>query len=257
MSLFITRRITTPDTEFDSCYNLMQATFPADELVDRAEYAYLLQASRSIDQPHWFAMLARWNQASSQLVGMVAGSYMALNDQSGLGMGMIEYLAVAPEYQHGQGHGKALLDAFESLLDTFAQQRGEILTWIVGEVEDDLLPFKFHLGYRLPAGLRYFQPPIEFDAEGNPCYAPVTKHLVVKAMNGTEKTISPHVLCAMIQTIYRWRYVPVLGDEKTRLHAANFIQQHVYAQVAASITADKPIPLENVYHSRGESLNKS
>jgi ribosomal protein S18 acetylase RimI-like enzyme len=243
MSLLITKAMAAPDTEFDSCYRLMQATFPADELVDRAEYEYLLQRPRSLQHPHWFAMLARWDEAASQLVGMVVGSYMALDGESNSGIGMIEYLAVAPNYQHGQGHGKALLDAFERLMQRYAQQRGETLRWVVGEVEDDLLAFKFHLGYRLPAHLRYLQPPIEFDAEGNPCYAPVAKHLVMKAIDRTTRTIAPDVLRAVIQTIYRWRYIPLLGDEITRMHAADFIQRHVYANVSESIVSDGPIGL--------------
>jgi GNAT superfamily N-acetyltransferase len=244
MSLFITRSITTSQTEFDSCYRLMQATFPADELVDRAEYMYLLQIPRQIDHPHWFAMLARWDEASSRLAGMVAGSYMALNDDVTSGIGMIEYLAVAPG-QQGQGHGKALLDAFEGLMQQCAQERGETLRWIMGEVEDDLLPFKFHLGYRLPQHLRYMQPPIEFDGEGNPCYAPVAKHLIMKAMDQTKDVIASNKLCDVIQTIYRWRYVPVLGDEATKRHAANFIQRHVYTSIAASIAVGNLIMLHS------------
>lgn len=241
MSFFITRPLTLPHAEFDSCYRLMQATFPADELVDRAEYVHLLQCPSQIQHPHWFAMLARWEQ--SHLVGMVAGSYMSLNGDPAVSIGMIEYLAVALGYQH-EGHGKALLDAFEALMHHYARQRGETLTWIVGEVEDDLLPFKFHLGYRLPENLRYVQPPIEFDREGNPCYAPVAKHLVMKSMmTNPTRTIAPDMLCNVIQTIYRWRYVPLLGDESARVYAANFIQRDVYAQVSASIVGNESIAL--------------
>lgn len=241
MSFFVTRAVTTPHAEFDSCYCLMQATFSADELVDRAEYAYLLQSPRRINHPHWFAMLARWNQASLQLAGMVAGSYMALNDDPASSIGMIEYLAVAPGYQH-EGHGKALLDAFEALMQQYAWQRGETLRWLVGEVEDDLLPFKFHLGYRLPEHLRYLQPPIEFNAEGHPCYAPVAKHLVMKSMRGTP-SITPDTLRAMIQTIYRWRYVPLLGDESAKRQASAFIEQNVFGGVIASIRDEGSIGL--------------
>jgi ribosomal protein S18 acetylase RimI-like enzyme len=247
--VFATEALSAADAEFDACYALMQATFPADVLVNRAEYGALLQAPASGTHPHWFAMLARWEQATRRLVGMVAGSYMRLNESRGLvgaqraahSIGMIEYLAIAPDAQQ-QGHGRALLTAFEEQMQAFAGQRGESLMWLVGEVDDDLLPFKFHLGYGLPTGLRYVQPPIEFDAAGEPCFAAVPKHLALKPMAQSALMIEADVLQTIIQTMYRWRYVPVLEDDVAQKQAAAYLEQHITPPVLASIGAGM-IPL--------------
>jgi GNAT superfamily N-acetyltransferase len=247
MALFKTQALHAADATFDACYALMQATFAADELVSRAEYVLLLQTPHASTHPHWFTLLARhFEETTHKLVGMIAGSYMRLNEQGELrsvpcGMGMIEYLAIAPDQQQ-QGHGRALIAAFEAQMQQFAKQRGESLTWIAGEVEDDLLPFKFRLGYGLPGDLRYLQPPIEFDDAGKPCFAAVPKHLVLKPMAQPATTIAAADLRAVIQTMYRWRYVPLLGDESMKLQAAAYIEKHIAPPVLASIKAEV-IPL--------------
>ncbi len=233
MESMITRRVTAPDAAFDACYRLMQATFPADELVDREEYELLLQAPQRHTHPHWFVMLSHWDGDS--LAGMIAGSYMVLEAYPSESIGMIEYLAVAEAYRGKRGHGRALLQAFEGALGEIASQRGETLFAVVGEVEHEILPFKFRAGYWLAEGLWYAQPPIAFDAQGEPLFAPVEKHLAIRltAYPHPEYIESARVR-AIVSTLYHWRYVPITASAAAVERAQAYIETEVFAQVRAS-----------------------
>lgn len=211
-------RIEKPDARFDQAYKLMQETFPPEELVNRAEYEYLLSHPQ---RDFVFVMLATDD-------AMIAGSYLALGD--GESAAMIEYLAVRVQRK---GLGRDMLAAFEKNMLEIATGRSETLCAVVGEVEGDLLPFKFKCGYRLPEKVWYAQPPIEFNSEGQPLHPELPKLLMVKPFPDAE-SMEAVLLQRIVATIYRRRYVPPMADEVTKARIEAYIFEHVYPRFVES-----------------------
>lgn len=236
-----------PEHEFAACYALMARVFMPDELVARDEYEFLLRRREERGHPHRFVMLAAWD--GDVLFGMIAGSVMTLDTDPSRCVALIEYLAVAPEAPHHHGIGSGLLDAFEAAVVHESQVRRETLVVIAGEVDEPLLPFKFAHGYRLAEGVRYAQPPIAFDADGNALHPIVPKLLAIKPFARPDPhTIDAHLLEAIVRTIVRWRYLPIFGSEAARQRAAVMIDLGVVVPFVESfgdrsaITLSRNVP---------------
>jgi hypothetical protein len=236
--MFDTLRIRQSDSRFDQCYALLLQTFSSDELVSYSEYAYLLSHPTS---DHEFVMLARVE--GDTLVGVVAGSYLALQPTLMLpceAFAMIEYLAIS---QTGKGHGSALLKAFEETMLRLASERNQHLRAVVGEVEEDLLPFKFKTGYRLLEKVWYAQPPIMFNHQGQPLHPILPKLLMMKPLPDRDY-VDVHLLRRIVATIYLKRYVP-LTDPDMMAHIERYIFEHLFSEFERSLTERDTVRLFN------------
>ncbi|MBK9125569.1 MAG: GNAT family N-acetyltransferase [Chloroflexi bacterium] len=242
MTLFRVSPVCSPAHEFAACYALVARVFAPDELVARNEYEHLLRRADDAAHPHRFAMLAAWD--GDTLLGLIAGSTMTLDGDPSRCVGLIEYLAVAPDAPHHHGIGSGLLDAFEDAAAHEARARHESFSAIVGEVDEPLLPFKFAHGYRLAEGVRYAQPPIAFDAEGSALHPIVPKLLAIKPFALADPhAIDANLLESIVRTIVRWRYVPMFGAEHAKQRAAAMIDRDVVVPFVDSLGDRAAIPL--------------
>ena len=71
------------------------------------------------------------------------------------------------------------------------------------EAETDSLGFWSKMGYRWTQGVRYWQPPLEFDLKGDYLHSEVPEILMLRPLDGMdEESISQTLLKNIIATVY-------------------------------------------------------
>lgn len=225
--------------EFASCYKLLSETFHPEELDDPAGMSADLIAPAG-GMVRFFMLARRLSEAPQHVVSLIAGCYLSLSETpyAGFGAGFIEYLVTHPDFRQ-QGHASALLTGFESALQREADARGENLSLVLGEVEEDLVSFKLKRGYCLLPGSCYAQPPISFDKlSGSPLSAPLPKLLMAKQISETLPASAPlgGLLPAVVKQVFIQRYglrsQTGLPAENARL----WILEHIWQPFVESIS---------------------
>lgn len=105
------------------------------------------------------------------------------------------------------------------------------------------------LGYRWPEGVKYFQPPLEFDDRGDPVYEEVPETLVLHPLNSKANSIDARELRDIVRSIYwNWCIRPSEGKlgDAAMTRATQYVMQRVFARTAATIAEHGSIRLVDV-----------
>jgi hypothetical protein len=273
---FFNLKITEPDERFEQVYELLRLTFAEDEL-DPKEV--LLDSFNAIkkEQAESFVypiMIGRfWRTLGPQLydasgrlqqfafnplvttdniIGASSGTYMSMepSQRKYLSLGAIGHLVTRDHFRGGQGHGTALLKAFEQEVEGLAIERGDKLQLILLEAQADSRGFWAKEGYLWPVGSRYAQPPLEFDpVTGERFHDEVPEYLMVKIWNDPVAThIDSKLLTDAVRIMYQnWclEKIATYTPEAAK-RATDYVIGKVFAEFVASLPqGGEPVPLEN------------
>jgi len=261
---FFNLRVWEPDERFDQCYELMRVTFGEGELESRERYVEMVRSLKDEHHPYPLVMIGRfWHASGPQLydasgqlvqfdfnplaitdniVSVISGNYMAMqvSQRQGEGIGAIGHLATRDRFRRGQGHGTALLKAFEQEVEMVATMRGERMRLIILEAQADSWWFWAKRGYRWPAGTRYSQPPLDFDPlTGERRFDEVPELLMVKVWDDLAAThVDSKLLMDAVRTIYQNWCLAKTASYSTE--AARRARDYVFGKVFAEFVASLP-----------------
>lgn len=153
------------------------------------------------------------SNVTEHTVSVITGDYISFDKigRSGESMAGIGQLATLAGGQwRGQGHGTALVRAFEAECDKMAQARNETMKTYLVESEGDAQRFWAKMGYRWVVNSRYFQPPIDWDYEtGERHFDEVPELLMVKVIGQpNSQSIDSQLLRDTVRATYLDWYTP-------------------------------------------------
>jgi hypothetical protein len=264
---FVNLRITTPDTQFDQCYELLSATLGEEILNPKEYYARLLLAERPPGEPLDCVIVGRfWSVSGPQqyssdgmlikyhfdlltvansIAAAVAGDYIPLEKHKELGIGGLGQAASRPGMR-GQGHGKSVVEAFEAEMTQIAAAHGQQLCMMILEAEPASRRFWAGCGYRYPMGTRYMQPPIDYDrVSGKPLFPAVPELLMVKPLgNSMGNSIDRELLIDAVYSLYKKWYIFDYIPEKARPEAEAYVFGTLFKDFLDSLPpGDGHVPL--------------
>jgi hypothetical protein len=237
-----------PGELLDACHDLLLRAF--DPSVVDPKWIYVDAVSdetgayRDFD-PVFYAAL--FDVEGDPLVaGFLSSDVMTLRDSSVVHLAMGN-MATSPRLRQlkFRGVGTTLFEAALDAAHAAACDRGMCLKYSTAEAESDSLPFWAKMGFRWPQGVRYFQPPLEFDADGKPVHPEVPETFVLKTLEGASSTIDGGELREIVRSIY-WNWSLRAHSQSLTPPAFDAASAYVMAVLEksfASIPLDEPIPL--------------
>lgn len=247
-------RIDEPGTRLDVAYNLLARVF--DPAVLDSKQTYLEQLSSGglcLDGFPLICVAALFEHGSEEiLAGFLSSNLMWIDRSKGLLQLAIGNIGTSPKLiETGfRGVGTALLNSAIELGKSFASSCSAELSYSVAEAELASLGFWKKRGYLWPEGLKYLQPPLEFDASGDPIHEEVPEtFLCLPLAKQSSDTIETSVLRQMIQSIYRnWcieKNRAELSPDALR-RAEKYVLDRVFNQVVGTIGNQQTLRLVNV-----------
>lgn len=243
--------ITEPDAWFNATYDLLSAEFGSAVLDPPVRLARWLEWNRAGTHPFPLVLQVAWKDtaAGPLLLGATSGNVMPLaGSDYAASAGALDWVyaignqATAPACRSAgvRGIGRGLWQAGigEALRQVSA--RGGRLLYSVLEAETRSLGFWGKVGYRRPAGLDYYQPPLEFDTHGRPRYAPIVEKLLLRAESGDgADTIEGVRLRQIVATLYRyWSLHP--AREALAPEAFRRAEQYVMGELLGRVCSTVP-----------------
>ncbi len=209
------KEVTSLDSWLDEAYNMLVSEFDPDVLDNKQ--TYIDQIIKNIKRTATFpiiivvAYVRRDNNA--YIVGVVDGNVMRLqegkkttNEGEAKFFYAISYQVTSKwlRQRNIRGIGKKLLEQSYEVAKRWAKELGGNLLYSVLEAESGSVGFWSKMGYRWPQGITYWQPPLEFDDNGNPRYAEVPEVLMMKSMrDGGIDKINRSILLGIIRVMYQ------------------------------------------------------
>jgi hypothetical protein len=263
---FETTRIMELGLHFDQCYALLSAILDADILDPKEAFAQAITADLEPGEVNTYALIGRfWTVSGTQtydvggqlvhftydplttttsVAAAITGDYIPLNKTPGAGIGAVGQ-AASRAAMRGSGHGKHVSDAFEAEMKQIASARGEELKLLILESEAGAREFWSRRGYRWPSGVRYVQPPIEFDlTTGEPLLKPVPELLMVKPVADSQE-IDRHLLVDAVESMYRQWYLPEAESDAASARIESLVMGDLFGEFLASLPPEgEPIRLE-------------
>ncbi len=265
---FETSRILELGLPFDQCYALLNAIFSPDILESKEVFAQALTDPSSSGASNTYTLIGRfWTVSGTQIYDLsgqlvhftydpltittsvaatISADYILLNATPHSGIGAVGQVA-SRATMRGQGHGKQIVDVFETEMQRIAAARKEELKLLILEAEAGAREFWASRGYRWPAGVRYVQPPIRFNlVTGEPLAKPVPELLMVKPLvNGNDQEIDRQLLIDAVQSMYRQWYLPEADSDAASARIESLVMGKLFSEFIASLPPDDaPIRLE-------------
>jgi hypothetical protein len=224
---FFHQRVLRPDLYFEQCDALLRVSFdpaelePKDRLVRMIEhlsdpthtFPFVLQGRFwRVSGPQRYDTTGRLEQfdfdplvVTESIVSVVAGHYMSMRPVGRRGgIGALGNIVTRERFRGGQGHGAALVQAFEQETARLAESRREKLEIYLLESQVDSQGFWYKQGFRWPRNTKYAQPPLEFDpATGERLHDEVPETLMVKLPGKPDATsVDAGLLTDAVRTMY-------------------------------------------------------
>jgi hypothetical protein len=152
-----------------------------------------------------------------------------------------------------RGLGTTLWKAALNEAQKEADRAVKRLAYSTAEAEPASLPFWSKLGYRWPQGVKYFQPPLEFDDEGNPEHDEVPETLLIHPLGSAASAIEVSELRAIIESLYwNWGIRPSLHtlSSAAMARAKECVMGRVLQRTFESLPESGCIPLLEVPATR-------
>ncbi|TWU20051.1 GNAT family N-acetyltransferase [Bythopirellula polymerisocia] len=243
--------ITTPGSALEAAYRLLERIFEPEVLntydsflEELAEVSSNLRNCYSI---HLAAFLEMDNQR--YLVGFHNSTVMRLLSHSDMAIQAVTYLVTSPKAKESglRGIGSRLSEAALQLATDQMNEHGCRLAYIAAEAETPSLGFWTKSGFLWPEGLRYLQPPLEFDESGKPRFEEVAENFVVFPLGiSSRNSIQADVLMDLILTMYEnliLRPQRAILAPDAMLRVQSYVLDRVLERVKATIPVVGEIPL--------------
>jgi hypothetical protein len=253
----LVRRVDAPGELLDASYELLTRVFdPA--VIDRKEtYVEALTNPpgdlRDFPPIHLAALLS--DGAVTRLAGFISSNLMKVGSPPERLLLAIGNIATSPRLKAAgfRGVGSTLWKAAVRGAQDEAEKLGKRVDFSAAEAEPASLPFWAKLGYRWPEGVKYFQPPLEFDDAGRPIYPEVPETLLIHTLEAAAESIDVGELCAVIRAIYwNWGIRPSKRKLTPEALAAatEYVMGKVFTRTRASLPETGAVRLVAVPTSR-------
>ena len=245
-------RIETPGPSLQACYELLQEEFGEDVLDPISRYEDWLELNERGEHAFPYLLTAAYvqHEGRSVLVGVVSGNVMpiqqsrsnAAESASRPCVFAIGHQLTAPAIRSAgiKGFGKRLWQFSMDQAHALADVAGGTLVYSFLEAEVPSVGYWDHLGYRWPQSVAYWQPPLEFDENGDYRHAEVPEIPLLKPLADPAEThIDRDLLYDIIRTIYvNWS----LDKYRDRLSAEAFerAEQYVLGSLLGRVDARMP-----------------
>ena len=263
------RLVDKPDEWLTAGYRLLQSEFDNSVLDPFERYVEWLELNRQGQHTFPFLMVVAYlrDGRNAIVVGVVSGNIMPIAEYTGPNANNGEslfMLALGHQVTSSLLRGKALSGLGTKLWKTAIDQAGKWIDKLGGvfaysmlEAESDSLGFWSKMGYLWTQGVHYWQPPLEFDSEGNYIHSEVPEMLMLLPLNGMDQSsIGQTLLKNIIATIYlNWslsKYRGLLEPEAMQ-RAEHYVMEDLFGRVCRKMTATDPIPLVQLDSLKGRS----
>jgi deoxyhypusine synthase len=266
------RRIEEPGEWLEAAYAVLHARVDQNVLDPCARYAEWLNMSREGRHPFPCVLVAAFLREGQRayILGVVSGNIMrteAYVTPRPEGAPAEEFFALRHqvtvpllERRGVKGAETRLWEAAVEACRAEIRRRGGSFAYSLLEAEGDSLGFWTKRGYRWPQGVRYWQPPLEFDADGSCVRPEVPEVLLVKPMSReSATTIDRDVLLNMIATVYlNWsldKHRKVLSAAAME-RAETYVMKSLFGRVAGKMPPRQSIDLLSVGAPDGETTGR-
>lgn len=251
--------VTDNDGWLAAAYGLLSAEFEVDVLDPFERYVEWLELNGRGEHKFPFLMVVAYLETPGCpiAVGVISGNIM-----------QIEHLAVegaandTPDYMFAIGHqvttnhlrsigfhgvGTKLWSFAAETADRMITQRDGTFIYSFLEAETSSVGFWSKLGYRWPEGVDYWQPPLEFDSDGNFLHREVPEILMLRPMQeAMPAKIDVSLLRNLIATAYyNWcldKYKKSLSPGAFE-NARKYVMDTVFGRFSRSIPSADPVKL--------------
>jgi hypothetical protein len=227
----------------DVCYELFRRVFNPAVLDSKSTYLDLLSPDGlRLDGFAPICVAAYFQLGGVKVVvGFLASNVMWIDQEQKLLQLAIGNVASSPALRQTgfKGVGTSVLNfAVECGQGEAAMKTGE-LAYMVAEAESESLGFWRNLGFLWPDGVRYMQPPLEFDDRGVANLKEVPETLLVRPLNSRKSDlIECDIVRKIVLSIYRnW----CIETNRRKLSppalaaAESYVLEHVFSQTNATI----------------------
>jgi hypothetical protein len=208
--------VAEPDSWLTVCYDLLSSQFGPEVLDPLPSYADGLVMDRLGSHPFPFLLMAAYFEDSgkARVAGVVSGSVMRIERRGAKRGGR-----AAPEFFFAIGNqatspvlrSAGIKGVGTRLWRRAVAQAGSIAKGLHGrlaysflEAENDSVGFWDRMGYRWPKDVSYWQPPLEWDENGDFLHPEVPEIPMLKPLGVADKrAIDRRLLYDIIATVYR------------------------------------------------------
>jgi hypothetical protein len=204
------------------------------------------------------------------VLGVVSGNLMPVRDYVGPNPampGQPHIYAVGHQVTAGpvraagfKGVGGQLWHAAMAEASTRIGRQDGTLCHCLAEAENESLGFWTKVGFRWPKGVIYWQPPLEFDAEGHYVLPEVPEVLMLRPMDAVPADSIDRVLLQnIIATVYLdWslgKYRDVLSARAMQ-RAEEYVMRDLFGRVCCRMPPSDPLPMTRLVLPEGRSFHR-
>ncbi|MFH1465192.1 MAG: hypothetical protein ABIO70_12475 [Pseudomonadota bacterium] len=243
------RVVDAPGPWLEVCWRLLRTEFGPEVLYDLGDYERLLTRTAGGGDDSFLMVAAHLLDGDrAPIVGVLSGSLLRVIDAAGPdGQGIwlfaIGHQITAAGLRQGQGGGvgRRLLEATEEAVGRLVATRRGRLYGLLAEAQPSAFPYIARVGFRWPRGVRYWQPPLDFDAAGLPVHAEVEEILMIRPAAGQpEAWIDRTFLARCVATLYR-RWSLDMVRERLSPAAMAAAERYVMGGVFGRFRAQLPV----------------
>jgi ribosomal protein S18 acetylase RimI-like enzyme len=249
----IIRGIAESGELLDAAYDLLLREFKPSVVDSKEVYidAVTDQTNAFRDFPPIFFAAILPDGENEWLAGFLSSDLMLFgksNEKVHLSIGNI---TTSPQLRklRFRGVGTTLWQASLRAAEQHAQRAAKRLICATSEAEPKSLQFWAKIGFRWPEGVKYFQPPLEFDDEGNPRRREVPETFLLHPLGSPEGVIDSTELQEIIRDIYwNWGLRPSVNklSAAAMSRAKEYVMGRVLSKTLKSLPDHGAIPLVDV-----------
>jgi len=255
----LVRNITSAGPWLDESYRLMVAEFDPDILDPQERYVRWLELNGAGRHPFPFLLLAAYlrHDRRAAIVGVLGGNVMAVEEHAGPNQsqgGPLFVFALGHQVTSSVVRRKVLRGLGSTLWQAAADEARRLISgrrgffaFSVVEAEEDSLGYWTKLGYLWPEGVRYLQPPLEFDENGRVLRVPVAEAFLLRPMDPPcTRVVDRTLVKNIIATIYlNWSldaYRGVLAPAAMS-RVERYVMGDLYERVCRELPSTDTLPL--------------
>ncbi|MCI0487328.1 MAG: deoxyhypusine synthase family protein [Blastocatellia bacterium] len=258
--------VTGLDRWLEAAYNLLADEFDESVLDPYERYVEWLELNRSGKHRFPFLMVVAYLRVreNSYIAGVISGNVMRIDEYAGKNpqsekppyiLAIGHQVTSKPLRSMGfKGVGTRLWNAAILKARNWIEERGGSFSLSLLEAEADSMGFWYKLGYLWPRGVRYWQPPLEFDEEGNYIHPEVPENLLLKPIEAEiPETIPATFLKNIVATVYyNWsldKYKATLSDDAFQ-KAQKYVMGDLFDRFCQKMPSKDPLELVRIEISK-------
>jgi deoxyhypusine synthase len=268
--------VADPDSWLQTCYDFLRSHFGPETLDPLQRYVDWLEMNRLGSHPFPFLLMAAYLEdgESARIVGAISGNVMRIEESVPKGahsspppfIFAIGHQLTAPAVRNAgiKGVGTRLWRRAIGEAKAIARARHGRLAYSFLEAENDSVGFWDRLGYRWPQAVTYWQPPLEFDENGDFVHPEVPEIALLKPLEvRSKRAIERRLLHDIVATVYvNWalsRYRGVLSPEAMK-RAESYVLGSLLGRVDSRMPDTPHIGLVRIqpgqHHVRSMALSQ-